>query len=63
MRSRSRLPPQDVEVSLIAWSGDLASEPSRIKLTWGGRQLTGEQLLKPKLYALVVGVSKHNDKA
>jgi WD40 repeat protein len=58
-----KLPAQDVEVSLIAWSGDLASEPARIKMTWGGRQITGEQLLKPKLYALVVGVSKHNDKA
>ncbi|MGE0034178.1 MAG: caspase family protein [Xanthobacteraceae bacterium] len=58
-----KLPRQDVEVSLIAWSGDVASEPSRIKLTWGGRQLTGEQLLKPKLYALVVGVSKHNERA
>ncbi len=36
MKSKVTLPPQDVEVSLIAWSGGLASEPSRIKLKWAG---------------------------
>jgi uncharacterized caspase-like protein len=58
-----KVPAQDVEVSLIAWSGELASEPARVKLAWAGSTVTAEQLLKPKLYALVVGVSKYTDKA
>jgi WD40 repeat protein len=49
------LPRQDIELALIAWSGEQASEPARFKLHWAGPRL--EDLLKPKLYALVIGVS------
>jgi hypothetical protein len=51
------LPRQDIEVALIAWSGEQASEPARLKLHWAGARL--EDLLKPKLYALVIGVSDY----
>jgi hypothetical protein len=55
--SVSGLPRQDIEVALIAWSGEQASEPARLKLHWAGPRL--EDLLKPKLYALVIGVSDY----
>ena len=51
------LPKRDIEMALIAWSGDQASEPARIKLSWAGAR--AEDLLKPKLYALVIGVSNY----
>jgi hypothetical protein len=51
------LPRKDIEVALIAWSGEQASEPARLKLHWAGPRL--EELLKPKLYALVIGVSDY----
>jgi len=51
------LPRQDIELSLIAWSGEQASEPARFRLKWIGPR--PEDLLKPKLYALVVGVSDY----
>jgi WD40 repeat protein len=44
------------ELGLIAWSGDLASEASRIRLTWDG----APQVTR-KLYALIVGVSDYAD--
>src|SRR5262249_3092220 len=51
------LPRQDIELELIAWSGEQASEPARLKLHWAGPRL--DDLLKPKLYALVIGVSDY----
>jgi WD40 repeat protein len=51
------LPRRDIELALIAWSGEQASEPARLKLHWAGARL--EDLLKPKLYALVIGVSDY----
>jgi WD40 repeat protein len=51
------MPPRDVEVGLIAWSGDIASEAARVKLTW-----TGVPAPKPqgrKLHALIAGVSDY----
>jgi WD40 repeat protein len=55
--SVSGLPRQDIELALIAWSGEQASEPARLKLHWAGPRL--DDLLKPKLYALVIGVSDY----
>jgi WD40 repeat protein len=54
-----KLPAKDVEVSLIAWSGDGASEPARVRLIWAGPAARPEQLIERKLYALVVGVSEY----
>jgi WD40 repeat protein len=46
------------ELGLIAWSGNLASEPSRIRLTWDGAPQATR-----KLHALIVGVSDYVDAA
>lgn len=54
------VPANDVEVALIAHAGELASEPAKVKLVWAGAPAPRpEDLLKPKLYALVVGVSNY----
>jgi hypothetical protein len=53
------VPQRDAEVTLIAHAGGLASEPARIRLVWQGSPPPAENLLKPKLYALVVGVSDY----
>jgi WD40 repeat protein len=37
--SVSGLPRQDIELALIAWSGEQASEPARLKLHWAGARL------------------------
>lgn len=47
------------KIGLIAWSGDLASEEARVRLTWDGAPATTAQARK--LYALVVGVSAYAD--
>ncbi len=51
------IPPHDVELGLIAWSGDIASEVARAKLTWTGPKPLSERVRK--LHALVVGVSDY----
>jgi hypothetical protein len=53
------VPQRDAEVTLIAHAGGLASEPARIRLVWQGTAAPAENLLKPKLYALVIGVSDY----
>jgi WD40 repeat protein len=56
------VPPRSISVALVAHAGQLASEASQIDLVWsGGAPLQGADLLKPKLYALVVGVSAYDD--
>ena len=46
------------EVGLIAWTGGLASEAARIKVTWDGAPEATR-----RLFALVVGVSDYSDPA
>jgi len=53
------LPPRDVEVGLIAWSGEIASDPVRMKLTWTGAPAAADRVRK--LHALVVGISDYVD--
>ena len=53
------LPPKDTTVSLIVHSGDLTSAPVKVKLAYYGRSPT--DLLKPKLYALLVGVTGYQN--
>jgi uncharacterized caspase-like protein len=51
------MPPRDAEIGLIAWSGDIASDAARVKLTW-----TGAAAPEPrgrKLHALIAGVSDY----
>ena len=54
------LPRKDTIVSLIAHSGDLTSAPVKVKLAilWSEVQ---PNLLKPKLYALLVGVTGYQN--
>jgi hypothetical protein len=47
-------------ITLVARSGERASEPADVKLIWkGGTKKT--DVLKPKLYVLAVGVSQYKD--
>ena len=50
------LPPHDVPLSLIAWSGDLASQAAEVKLIWTGPK-PAEHVRK--LHALIAGVSDY----
>ena len=51
------LPKRDVEVALIARTARTTSEPARVQLRWNGG--AGEEVLKPKLYAVLIGVSDY----
>ena len=53
------LPPHDVEVSLIARSGTMVGEAATIKLTYAGGVERTADVLKPKLYAVAIGVSDY----
>jgi hypothetical protein len=55
------VPPADVEIALIARSGELASEAARVRVAYAGTKSAGIDLLKPKLYALVIGVGDYAD--
>ena len=52
-------PPHDVEVSILARSGDLVGEAARVRLKYAGRKADEAELIKPKLYAVVIGVSDY----
>lgn len=52
------IPAQDVEIGLIARTKAGASEVKIVRVKWDG---AAAQLLKPKLYGVVVGISKYND--
>jgi WD40 repeat protein len=55
-----QLPSGTSEVGLFARSGALAGDVVKIRLTRAGAA-TGDELLKPRLYALVVGVSTYKN--
>jgi WD40 repeat protein len=46
-------------ITLVARSGERASEPANVKLIWKGG--TKKDVLKPKLYVLAIGISQYND--
>ena len=52
------IPERNVEISLIAENRHAASEPATVRLKWQG---TREFVIKPKLYALAIGVSRYQD--
>ena len=52
-------PPHDVEVSILARSGDLVGEAASVRLRYAGRKADEAELIKPKLYAVVIGVSDY----
>jgi WD40 repeat protein len=55
-----RLPPGGSEVGLFARSGALAGDVVKIRLTRAGAA-SADELLKPKFYALVVGISAYGN--
>lgn len=57
------IPARDVEIGLLARSGTLASDVATVRLKRGAGSPapSGEDLLKPKLYGVVVGVSTYQD--
>ena len=55
------VPPRDVEISVIARSGELVSEAARVRLTYTGAAPAAEDALKPKLYAVAIGVGDYAD--
>ncbi len=59
--SLSGLPPGAREVGLLARSGDRTSEVARVRLTHAA-VVSGAELLKPKLYALAIGVSTYRNR-
>jgi WD40 repeat protein len=55
------IPPRDCEVSVVAQNRSAVSAPATIRLRWKGA-VAGEQFeIKPRLYALAVGVSAYQD--
>ena len=58
-RVTATLPRKDAVVSLIAHSGDLTSAPVSVKLAYQGPSPSPADLMKPKLYALLVGVARY----
>lgn len=59
------IPARDVEIGLLARSGALASEVSKVSLKWGASAPAAapaaDEQLKPKLYGVIVGVSRYQD--
>jgi uncharacterized caspase-like protein len=55
------IPAADVQVGIVAKAGTLASEPALVRLKWGAATPGGADLLKPKLYGVIVGVSAYRD--
>ena len=54
------IPESDCEISLIAQNEFASSVPAIVSLKWTGSKM--EDLFKPKLYILAVGVSKYKDR-
>ena len=57
------VPARNVEISLIAHTAKSASVPARVTLRWAGGALSrepAEGINKPKLYALLIGVSQYD---
>jgi WD40 repeat protein len=52
------LPPRDATVSLIAFIGDQASDAASLSVKWTGG---AKQAAKPKLHALLIGVSDYDE--
>ena len=56
------IPEKDTEISIIAENKYAASEPATVSLKWSGKVKEDEFIIKPKLYALAIGVSKYENK-
>ena len=59
-----KLPERDCEVAVIAENKNAASEPGRARYRWAGQRIDPDAFaIKPKLYALLVGVSEYADES
>ena len=54
-------PARDFELGLVARSGAAASEVARVRLVYAGEAASEAATLKPKLYAVTIGVSDYVD--
>ncbi len=54
-------PARDFELGLVARSGAAASEVARVRLVYAGEAASETATLKPKLYAVTIGVSDYVD--
>lgn len=61
-RQTVSIPPGNVQIGLVARAGTLASEVASVRVKWTGAAPSGDDVLKPKLYGVVVGVSAYRDK-
>ena len=55
------IPQRDFELSLIARTGGAASLPARVTLEWQGEVAAEASDAKPKLFAVLVGVSQYQN--
>jgi len=60
---RVRIPEKDCKVSVIAYNRHAASDERSISLKWKGKTPVVEDLSKPKLYVLAIGVANYKDTA
>jgi uncharacterized caspase-like protein len=51
---------KDATITLVARAGGLASVPAIVRVLWKGRAESNE-VLKPRLYVLAIGVSRYRD--
>lgn len=52
------VPPRDSEITLVAYIGDQAGVPVTMPVKWKGKAVSAA---KPRLYALLIGVSDYKD--
>lgn len=55
------IPERDCEISVIAENRFAASTPARVRIRWAGRAQTRQEILKPTLYVLAIGVGAYAD--
>lgn len=54
------VPPRDAEIALIAGTGDRESEPQTVQVRWSGKPVVAA---KPRMFAVLVGVSDYKNPA
>jgi Caspase domain len=61
-RQTISIPSRDVQLGLVAHAGTMTSQTAIVRLKWAGTAPSVDDVLKPKLYGVVVGVSVYHDK-
>ncbi|MCS7014167.1 MAG: caspase family protein [Chloroherpetonaceae bacterium] len=56
------IPERDCEISIVAENKFAASEPASVRVAWKGKAPAQDEfVVRPKLYALVIGVSQYQE--